>query len=67
MKVGDVLEPKVDQAVSHDNEALVINLLIEINQGTGLTPNVWDSSKIAVIFDHRVQAESATTDSIPEY
>lgn len=58
---GDVVEPRVDLAMSHENAALVINQFREIFDGTGLEPRVWDPSKIAVIFDHRVPAESAKT------
>jgi len=59
--VGDVVEPTVDLAMSHENTALVINQFGDVFAGTGLTPRVWDPSKIAVIFDHRVPAESAKT------
>jgi len=59
--VGDVVEPAVDLAMSHENTALVINQFNEVYEGTGLTPKVWDPSKIAVIFDHRVPAESSKT------
>ena len=59
--VGDVVEPAVDVAMSHENTALVINQFLEIFKGTGLEPTVWDPSRIAVIFDHRVPAESAKT------
>ncbi|MCL4789415.1 MAG: 3-isopropylmalate dehydratase large subunit [Verrucomicrobia bacterium] len=58
---GDVVEPKVDLAMSHENAALVINQFNEIYQGTELTPRIWDASKVAVIFDHRVPAESPKT------
>jgi len=61
VNVGDVVEPAVDMAMSHENTALVINQFLEIFKGTGLEPRVWDPSKIAVIFDHRVPAESAKT------
>jgi len=60
-KAGDVLEPAVDVAMSHENAALVLNQFLEIYQGTGLEPRVWDPSRIAIIFDHRVPAESAKT------
>jgi 3-isopropylmalate/(R)-2-methylmalate dehydratase large subunit len=60
-KVGDVVEPKVDLAMSHENAALVINQFQEVFQGTGLEPRVWDPSKLAIIFDHRVPAESPKT------
>jgi 3-isopropylmalate/(R)-2-methylmalate dehydratase large subunit len=63
VKVGNVLEPKVDLAMSHENAALVINQFSEIYKDTGIEPNVWDPSKIAIIFDHRVPAESSKTAS----
>lgn len=61
VKAGDVVEPRVDLAMSHENAALVINQFQEIYKETGIAANVWDSSKIAIIFDHRVPAESAKT------
>lgn len=62
-KAGDVVEPKVDLAMSHENAALVINQFMEIYEGTSLQPKIWDPSKIAIIFDHRVPAESPKTAS----
>jgi 3-isopropylmalate/(R)-2-methylmalate dehydratase large subunit len=59
--VGDVLEPGVNLAMSHENGALVINQFAEIFQGTGREPKVWDPDRIALIFDHRVPAESSKT------
>lgn len=61
VKAGDVVEPRVDLAMSHENAALVINQFLEIYKGTTLTPKIWDPSKIAIIFDHRVPAESSKT------
>ena len=61
VRAGDVVEPRVDLAMSHENAALVINQFLEVFQGTGLEPKVWDPSKIAIIFDHRVPAESSKT------
>lgn len=61
VKAGDVLEPKVSLAMSHENGALVINQFKEIYKDTGFELKVWDPSKIAIIFDHRVPAESAKT------
>ena len=58
---GDVVEPRVDLAMSHENAALVMNQFHEIYAGTGLEPRPWDPSKIAIILDHRVPAESAKT------
>jgi 3-isopropylmalate/(R)-2-methylmalate dehydratase large subunit len=59
--VGDVVEPDVDLAMSHENAALVINQFHDIFSGTGLGPRVWDPAKIAIVFDHRVPAESSKT------
>ncbi len=59
--VGEVLEPPVDLAMSHENAALVINQFQEVFQGTGASPKIWDPSKVAIIFDHRVPAESPKT------
>lgn len=59
--VGEVLEPPVHLAMSHENGALVINQFSEIFQGTGREPKVWDPARIAIIFDHRVPAESSKT------
>lgn len=61
VKAGEVLEPAVDLAMSHENAALVINQFKEIYKDTGLNEKIWDPSKIAIIFDHRVPAESAKT------
>jgi len=58
---GDVVEPRVDLALSHENAALVIDRFFELYQGTGREPRVWDPEKIAIIFDHRVPAESSKT------
>jgi 3-isopropylmalate/(R)-2-methylmalate dehydratase large subunit len=63
VKVGDVLEPRVDLAMSHENAALVLNQFQEIYKDTGLDAKVWDPNKIAIIFDHRVPAESSKTAS----
>jgi 3-isopropylmalate/(R)-2-methylmalate dehydratase large subunit len=62
-KAGDVVEPKVDLAMSHENGALVINQFLEVYQGTSLQPKIWDPSKVSIIFDHRVPAESPKTAS----
>lgn len=63
VKAGDVVEPKVDLAMSHENAALVINQFNEVYKGTPLQPKIWDPNNVAVIFDHRVPAESAKTAS----
>jgi len=61
VRVGEVVEPRVDLAMSHENAALVINQFEEIHEGTGIAAKPWDPSRIAIIFDHRVPAESAKT------
>jgi 3-isopropylmalate/(R)-2-methylmalate dehydratase large subunit len=61
--VGEVLEPPVDLAMSHENAALVINQFTEIFEGTGREARVWDPGSVAIVFDHRVPAESAKTAS----
>jgi 3-isopropylmalate/(R)-2-methylmalate dehydratase large subunit len=63
VKTDDVVEPRVDLAMSHENAALVINQFLEVYKGTGREPKVWDPSRVAIIFDHRVPAESAKTAS----
>ncbi|HUL78957.1 MAG TPA: 3-isopropylmalate dehydratase large subunit, partial [Vicinamibacteria bacterium] len=63
VRAGDVVEPRVDLAMSHENAALVVNQFTEVFKGTGLEPRIWDPSKIAIIFDHRVPAESPKTAS----
>ena len=60
-RAGDVVEPKVDLAMSHENAALVLNQFLEIYKGTTVPPKIWDQSKVAIIFDHRVPAESPKT------
>ena len=61
--LGDVLEPRVDLAMSHENAALVINQFLEIYKETSLEPALWNADNIAIIFDHRVPAESPKTAS----
>jgi len=47
---------RVDLAMSHENADLVRKSFLEIGVG-----RVWDTSKIVIIFDHRVPAESEKT------
>jgi 3-isopropylmalate/(R)-2-methylmalate dehydratase large subunit len=61
VQAGDVVEARVDLAMSHENAALVLNQFQEIYQATGLDARVWDPEKIAIVFDHRVPAESSKT------
>ncbi|MBI3933014.1 MAG: 3-isopropylmalate dehydratase large subunit [Acidobacteria bacterium] len=61
VRVGDVVEPAVDLAMSHENAALVVNRFLEVFEGTGVAPRIWDPARIAIVFDHRVPAESPKT------
>lgn len=61
VRTGQVVEPRVSLAMSHENAALVINQFLEVYRDTGLKPKVWDPDKIAIILDHRVPAESSKT------
>jgi 3-isopropylmalate/(R)-2-methylmalate dehydratase large subunit len=61
VEVGSVVEPAVDLAMSHENAALVINQFQQVFEGAGRDPRVWNPDNIAIIFDHRVPAESAKT------
>ena len=61
VKAGDVVEPGADLVMSHENAALVINQFLEMYKDTGLEARIWDPSKVAIIFDHRVPAESPKT------
>ena len=59
--IGEIVEPKVDLAMSHENGALVINQFLEIYKGTNIKPKVWNPDNITIVFDHRVPAESKKT------
>ncbi len=61
VNVGDVIEPRVDLAMSHENAALVMNQFFEIYSGLNAEPKVWEPNRISIILDHRVPAESKKT------
>jgi len=61
VSVMDVVEPRVDLAMSHENSALVMSQFKEIYRGTNREPEPWDPARIAIIFDHRVPAEGPKT------
>jgi len=61
VSVGEIVEPKAGLAMSHENAALVMNQFFQIYEGTNLEPKVWEPDRIAIIFDHRVPAESSKT------
>src|ERR1035438_3109556 len=51
-----IVVARVDLAMSHENADLVRKSFLEIG-----VARVWDSSKIVIIFDHRIPAESEKT------
>jgi homoaconitate hydratase family protein len=51
-----IVVARVDLAMSHENADLVRKSFLEIG-----VPRVWDPSKIVIVFDHRVPAESEKT------
>jgi 3-isopropylmalate/(R)-2-methylmalate dehydratase large subunit len=59
--IGDVVEPVVHLAMSHENGALVMNQFSEIYKDTGIEAKVWDPDRITIVLDHRVPAESSKT------
>ncbi len=59
--VGDVVEPSVNLAMSHENGAMAMNQFRNIYEGIDLEAKIWDPDRVAIIFDHRIPAESAKT------
>ncbi len=53
---GDIVEAKVDIAMSHDNAALVSKHFRTIG-----VAKVWDPNRIVILLDHRVPANTAQT------
>ncbi|MFP4196389.1 MAG: 3-isopropylmalate dehydratase large subunit [Methanomassiliicoccales archaeon] len=50
---GDVVNARIDLAMSHESAALVIRSFREIGAGS-----VWDPERVVILFDHRVPAYS---------
>jgi 3-isopropylmalate/(R)-2-methylmalate dehydratase large subunit len=53
---GDIVSAKVDLAMSHENAALVLRSFREIG-----AKKLWDPSKVVLLFDHRVPANTIKT------
>lgn len=53
---GDIVNAKVDLAMSHENSALVLKSFREI----GAT-KIWDPTKVVILFDHRIPANTIKT------
>jgi len=50
-EVGDIVNAEIDLAMSHENTALVLKAFKEIG-----AKEIWDPSKVVILFDHRVPA-----------
>ena len=53
---GDIINARVDMAMSHDNAGLVSKIFRTIG-----VPRVWDREKIVILLDHRVPPNSIKT------
>ncbi|MHA1917956.1 MAG: 3-isopropylmalate dehydratase large subunit [Candidatus Ranarchaeia archaeon] len=53
---NEIVTAQIDKAMSHENAGLVIRIFNEIG-----VKEVWDPSKIMIIFDHRIPANSIVT------
>ncbi len=51
--VGDIVDAKIDLAMSHENSALVLRSFQEMGGR-----EIWDPSKVIILFDHRVPAST---------
>lgn len=56
VRAGEIVNAKVDKAMSHENAALVSKVFNEIG-----VRRVWDAEKIVIILDHRAPANSIKT------
>ncbi|MBC7128293.1 MAG: 3-isopropylmalate dehydratase large subunit [Thermoplasmatales archaeon] len=55
VEAGEIIEARVDKAMSHDNAALVIKSFKEMAE------KPWDVDRIVIILDHRVPANTIKT------
>ncbi len=55
-RTGDIVNARVDLAMSHENSALVLRSFREIG-----AKQLWDPSKVVILFDHRVPANTVKT------
>ena len=53
---GDIVNAKVDLAMSHENSALVLRSFREMG-----AKSIWDPSKVVILFDHRIPANTIKT------
>jgi len=50
---GDIVTSRIDLAMSHENSALVLKAFQEMGG-----KDIWDRSKVVILFDHRVPANT---------
>ncbi|NLK26514.1 MAG: 3-isopropylmalate dehydratase large subunit [Euryarchaeota archaeon] len=53
---GEIVQAKVDLAMSHENAALVLGSFREIG-----AQKIWDPSRVVLLFDHRIPANTLKT------
>ncbi|MBI0584468.1 MAG: 3-isopropylmalate dehydratase large subunit [Methanomassiliicoccus sp.] len=53
---GDIVNAKVDLAMSHENSALVLRSFRDIG-----AKRIWDPRKVVMLFDHRIPANTIKT------
>ena len=53
---GDIVIARIDLAMSHENSQLVIKAFEEMG-----AKGIWDASKVVILFDHRVPANTVKT------
>lgn len=61
VRAGENVRFAVDLAMSHENASGVIPEQAELFRLVGAEPVLWDPSKIAIVFDHRVPAPNDET------
>jgi 3-isopropylmalate/(R)-2-methylmalate dehydratase large subunit len=53
---GDIVNARIDMAMSHENSLLVMKAFKEMGAS-----EIWNKDKIAILFDHRIPANSVKT------
>jgi len=53
---GDIVNARIDMAMSHENSLLVMKAFGEMGAS-----KIWDSSKVTILFDHRIPANTVKT------
>jgi 3-isopropylmalate/(R)-2-methylmalate dehydratase large subunit len=56
VRTGEIINARVDLAMSHENSALVLRSFREIG-----AKRIWDPRKVVILFDHRIPANTIKT------